>query len=123
MAKLLEGGIAKLVAQGLKKAKMTMDATLIKVTPSTRGGTISAGTNPTEASFAAKGFVPDRRYDFIGGVQVGGNGRVYALLGATIASKQVPVANDKITIDGETFRLEAVQSDAARAVYLCLVRK
>lgn len=123
MAKLLQGGIAKLVAKGLKSAKMTMDATLIKVAPGARGATVSAGTNPTETSFSAKGFAPGRKYDLIDKVQVGGNGRVYALLGATIAGGQRPVANDRITIDGETFRLEAVQTDAARAIYLCLVRK
>lgn len=123
MAKLLEGGIAKLVAKGLKAAKMTMPATLIKVTAGARGATVSAGTQPTETSFAAKGFVPSRTYKLIDGKSVSASDRVFALLGATIAGGQRPVANDKITIDGETHRLEAVETDAARAVYLCLVRK
>lgn len=124
MAKLLEGGIAKLVAKSLKAAKMTMPATLIKVTAGTRApDAVSGGTNPTEASFAAKGFVADRTYRLVDGVSVQANDRVYALLGATIASGQRPVANDRLTIDGETYRLEAVQTDPARAVYICLARK
>lgn len=123
MPKPLEGGIAKLVAKGLKQAKMTMSATLIKVAAGSRGVTVSAGTNPTEASYAAKGFVPRRTYTLVDGMQVGKNDRVIALLGATIASDQVPKASDKVTIDGETLRIEAVETDAARAVYTCLVRR
>lgn len=124
MPKWLEGGIAKQVARGLRKAGMTLPATLIKVTAGTRTpGAISAGTNPTETSHKARGFVPKKTAKKIGGTIVEENDRIVALLGATLASGVVPTSKDKLTIDGETLRVMAVETDAAKAVYTCLCRK
>ena len=124
MAKPLQGGIAKLLAKGMKQAKMTFDATLIKVTAGARTpGALSAGTNPTEASFACKGFVPKRTATKIANTLIEQNDRVVAILGATIAGSQVPTSNDKITIDGETLRIMAVKTDGAKAVYTLLARE
>jgi hypothetical protein len=123
MSKPLQGGIAKLVYKSLKQAKMTISATLIKVTEGARGGTVSAGQTPTEAGFAAKGFVPLKHAQKIGDTVVQQDDRVVCLLGASIAGGQVPTSNDRVTIDGETLRIIDVQTDAAKAVYTIVARR
>ena len=123
MAKPLEGGIAKLVAKGLKQAKMTVAATLIKVTAGTRtGGAVSGGTHPTESSYSARGFVDSTKRDQINGTLVETNDRVVYLVAQSIASGQVPTTKDKITIEGATVRIVAVDRDPAAAGYACLTR-
>ena len=123
MPKLLDGYIAKQVAKGLKAAGMTKPATLIKVTAGTRTpGAISAGTNPTETSFKCRGLVQRATLSKIGGTLVEKGDRVIVLLGATIAGKQVPTSKDKITIEGVTSRIIAVDRDPASAAYTCLTR-
>lgn len=121
---LLDGKIAKQVGGGLKKAGLSLPATLIKVTPGARTSNNQAGgTNPTEASFAARGFVTKTTKDKIGGTLVEKTDRIIALLGSTIASGQVPATNDKITIEGVTTRVFGVDRDPAKAVYICLTRQ
>ncbi len=121
MAKPLEGGIAKLVLRGLKAAKLTKPATLIKVTAGTRTDS-SAGTKPTEASFAALGFVDSTSRVQVGGTLVETNDRVVALIGASIAGSQVPTTKDKVTIEGSTVRIVGVERDPAAAMYTLLTR-
>lgn len=124
MPKWLEGKLAKQVANGLKKAGMTLPATLIKVTDGTRtSGSLGSGLNPTEASFKARGFLPNAKATMIANTLVEAGDRIVALLGKTIASNQHPTTKDKVTIDGETLRIVAVETDAAKAVYTCLCRK
>lgn len=124
MSKPLAGGIAKLVRKGMKQAKMTMTATLIKVTAGTRTpGAVTAGTNATEASFAAQGFLPNVRKSKIGDTLVEQGDRIVALFGKSIASGQVPDTDDKVTIDSVTTRVIDMEVDAAKAVYTLLTRE
>ena len=123
MAKLLEGGIAKQVYKAMKAAKMTLPATLIKVTPGTRTpGAISAGTNPTETSYACRGFVADYTAIEMQNTLIQRGDRKVVLLGASIASAQTPATDDKVTIDGATYRIITVNSDPAKATYTCQAR-
>lgn len=124
MPKLLEGGIAKMVYRGMKAAKMTVPATLIKVTVGTRTpGSLAAGTNPTETSFPAKGFEPQVKAVKIANTLVEEGDRIVAIFGASLTSGVFPTTKDKITIGGETLRIVAVETDAAKAVYTALARK
>jgi len=122
MPKPLEGGIAKQVAKGLKKAKLLKPAILIKVAPGVRGVTISAGTNATETPYSAKGFVADYTAFQVDGTLILAGDRKVALVGALIASKQVPAPNDKVTIEGATYRIIRVTRDPAAAIYACQAR-
>lgn len=97
MPKLLSGFIRKQIAKHL--GKQVLDATLTRPTPGTRtAGAVSAGTNPTSVSYAAKGFVSDYdESDFDGTVIVRGD-RQIVLLGGTIEGGIVPTVNDRVTI-------------------------
>ena len=102
---------------------LLLSATLIKVTPGTRGGSVSAGTNPTTANYAARGFTEDYQESQINGTSIQTGDRKVTLLGASIASSAIPEPNDKITIESYTYRITAVQRDPAGATYACNVRR
>lgn len=121
--KLLSGFIARQLAKGL--GKHVKPATLIKPTNTTRTtGAVSGGLNPTEASYAAKGWVEAYEARFIDGTTVKIDDRRISLLGATISSGQVPTAGDKITIESATYRVIGVPGrDPDSAVYECQGRK
>lgn len=111
--------IAEDVWRGAEEAGIALPATLVKVTPGTRtSGNQSGGTNPTEATFAAAGFVQDfSAYELAQGlVEVGD--RKICLYGASIASGVAPSTNDKVTIGGSTYRIRTVKTDPANAVYV-----
>jgi hypothetical protein len=122
---LLDGFIAKAVGNALVKAKMTKPATLTKVTAGIRmPGALTAGTNPTEQSFAAQGLVADLQTLKIDGTLIEGVDRAIRLFGSTIASGAVPVPGDRIMIEGTTSIIvdKGVTRDAASASYLCQCR-
>lgn len=98
-------------------------ATLIKVTQGTRtGGSLTAGMNPTTASYAARGILSDYEDRQINGTLIVQGDKQVLLLGSTIASSQIPVAGDKVTIEGRTYNIIKVTRDPAAATYLCQVR-
>jgi len=114
--------IAGIVGTAIVDAGMTRDAVLIKVTPGTRmPGAISAGTNPTTATFAAQGLVQDHRALMASGTLLAGVDRVIRLFASTIEGGAVPAPSDRITIEGSTSAIVAdgVSRDAASATYLC----
>ncbi len=122
MPKLLSGYIAKQVGKYL--GKHVLPATLTKVSPGSRtAGSTTAGTNPTSADYACRGFVSDYDASEINGTTVQDNDRKVTLLGATIASGQVPKTSDKVTISDKagapmvTYRIRRVQSDPDGATY------
>ena len=122
MANPLKGGIAKQVYKAMKKAKMTLPATLIKVTPGTRTPTnLSGGTNPTETSYTARGFI-DYEDDDIDGTIVQRGDRIVSLFGASMTSGIFPANGDKVTMDGATYRIIHVRRDPAAALYECQAR-
>ena len=121
---LLKGGIAKLALKGMKSAKMLLPATLTKVTPGTRTpGTYSAGTNPTTATYSALGLLVDYQASEIKDTLIQQGDRKVLLMGASIQGGQVPGPDDRITIDGLTFRIIDVDRDPASATYICQSRK
>ena len=122
---LLDGKIAKQVAKAIKAAKLDKPATLIKVTNGAHtSGALSAGMNPTEASYSCRGWVESYSSYAIANSLASAQDRKVSLLGASLPSGIVPADTDKITIEGVTYRiLQITGRDPAGAVYECQARK
>jgi hypothetical protein len=101
-----------------------LDATLITVTPGARTvGNLTAGTNPTEASTACKGFITSQGLRNKVGTLVEDGIKTIVLIGDTISDGTVvPEVGDKVTIEGATYRVEAVDRDPAAAAYTLATR-
>lgn len=99
-------------------------ATLTVVTPGTRTvGDLAAGTNPTETTYACRGFVQKVETVRDAGGLVETTIRTVCLLGRSISSGGVvPKAGDKVTIESVEGRIVGVPDrDPAKAVYVCRV--
>lgn len=123
MPKLLSGYIAKQLGKHL--GKQVKPATLIKVTNTARTpGNASGGLNPTEASYSARGWVEEYVGDQVESTTARREARAVALLGATIAGGQVPVKDDKVTIESVTYRITKIRErDPDAAVWVVEVVK
>ena len=123
MAKRIFGmDIAKMVRDGLNQAGGVLDITLIKVTDGNRStGSLTAGTNPTEAPYPCEGFdstEAKREAGLLSSKTV----RSISIVGASLPAGVVPAPNDLIQIDGDELRIDQpVGTDPARAVYECEV--
>lgn len=128
MPKLISGYIRGQIAKHL--GPHVLDATLVKVAGGTRtAGNQSGGTNPTETSHAAKGWVKGYEARQIDGTLVRSDDRMIALLGGTIDGDAVPEVGDKVTIEGDTYRIvggregRGVTRDPDGAKYVCHGRR
>lgn len=127
---LLDGDIASIVSDALVGAGMSMDATLIKITPGPRTiGAISGGTNPMTASYQVQAIPASTEPFRIAGTLISGVDRVIKIYGATLPTGVAPKPGDRIAIDGSTSTIvgdsggqRAVVVDAAKAVYTCQCR-
>lgn len=118
--------IPKLLAQHLGKRSDLgfRDMTLTKFTPGTRTpGAVSAGTNPTSADYACRGFEEQYAASRIDGTIVQVDDRKISILGASIASSAVPAVGDKITSAGVAYRVISVGRDPVGAIYECQCRR
>lgn len=102
---------------------------LVKVTPGTRGATLTAGTNPTEASYPCKVWVAKYSTGEMAGTSIRYGDDKVSILGGTLPAGVVPAPNDKITFDGVTYRIlgegeggMGVSADTDRAVFRCHCR-
>lgn len=115
--------ITRLVGSQLKKAGMTIPATLVVVTPGTRtAAQLTAGTNPTETSVTCRALVITWKRQLLGATLVQQGDRVVMLFGAFLGTA-VPKTGDKITCEGVTSRIIDIDRDPASATYSCLTRK
>ena len=96
------------------------DAILIVVTPGTRTGNLTGGTNPTEVSNTCKGFIDQQDRKSIKGTLVEDGDVIIQLIGDSISA--VPKAQDKITIESATYRIKNLDRDPAAAMYTCLCK-
>lgn len=102
-------------------------ATLVKVSVGTRTpGAISAGTNPIETSYPARGWVQAFQQSDINGTDVRESDRQIVILSRSLPAGVQPTANDKATIvdlDGvaKTFRLNGpvAASGPQGACFIC----
>lgn len=116
--------IAGIVNQSIAAAGGVLAATLIKVFPGTRTpGSLALGTNATTASYAARGFFTTLEQQFIDGDLVKRTDRAVVLLGASIPGRVVPVAGDRVRMEGRAWQVIAVlDRDPAAATYTLAVR-
>ncbi len=120
MPKLFGVDIAGIVHGAMSSG--LLPATLHHVIPGTRGVDLTAGTNPTETTHAARGFIDD--YDdkqFVGDLIIVGDRRVL-LIGNSISPAVVPQPGDGVTIEGVRYKVIRVQRDPAAATYTMQVR-
>lgn len=108
-------------AQSLLGGELIVSAaTLIKVSPGTRGATVSAGTNPTTVSHACEGIVQAFDAGLIDGTLVRREDRRISLLIETLPVGVEPKPNDKVTISGATYiLLDGIERDPASFMFTC----
>jgi len=103
---------------------LAQDMTLTVVTPGTATpGSYTSGTNPTTASKTARGYVTDYATTEIDGTVVKQGDRLVVLFAASIQDATVPKPADWITVSSTKYRILAVTSDPANAIYRCQARK
>jgi hypothetical protein len=116
------------IAKEIHKAvtpRLTVDATLTKVTQGTRTvGQLTGGTNPTSVSYSCKGFVDQQAFsDRPDAPLVNYRARVAVLIGLSIENGTViPAQGDQLTIEGATYNIASVARDPAKATYTCELR-
>lgn len=112
---------AKLVRRAVKAAGLTLPATLVKVTPGTRTpGNIGGGRNPTTTSYSCDGLVADYSAIDLANTLIQASDRKIVLFGASLSV--VPAIDDKVTIDGNTYRVIAVTRDPLKVIYTLQAR-
>lgn len=97
-------------------------ATFIKVTPGTRTGNNTGGTNPTETNSTCKGFIDTQGKVSVDGTLVEDGDVVIVLIGDSISPAAVPESEDKVTIESVTYRIKVVDRDPAAATYTMICR-
>ena len=121
MPDIFGADIAGKILAGL--GPMVFDYTFVKVIEGTRNpADPTAGTNPTTANHAVKGFMATYRDHQIDGTVIQRGDRKGSLLGASFPAGVVPEPNDKVTAEGQTWYIINVQRDPAGAVYACQLR-
>lgn len=93
---------------------------LTSIVAGTRTGNLTGGTNPTETSHTCKGFIDSQNRKSIGGTLVEDGDIVVVLIGDSISPAVVPKGQDKITIEGSTYRIKGLDRDPAAATYTCV---
>lgn len=120
MTKLFGLNIAKIVNDSITSAGGVLSGTLAKQTPGTRTpGSLTSGTNPSEATYAFKGFVETQARRRTGS-EVESGFAVVTILGASVESSAVPEVNDVVSFDGDATEwtlLKLLSRDPAAAVY------
>jgi hypothetical protein len=116
--KLLSGTIARRLGQ--KLGPHVKPATLIKLTPTARTpGSPSAGLNPTQAEYAARGWIEEWEDGYVESSTTRKKARKVALLGGTIAGGKTPTPNDKVRIEGVTYTVTGIaERDPDAAVWV-----
>lgn len=114
--------IAKLVADNIGPGVLA--AELLSYAPTTRSADPTAGRQPTETVVACKGFIDSKGKENIGGTLVEDGDVVIVLLGDTINGGQLaPKVNDRVRIEGKTYRVRGLDRDPAAATYSLLCPK
>lgn len=114
----IAGEIHKALSPGLYDAVLTRRTAGARTTSNLAGG-----TNPTETTFTARGFVDTYEESEIDGEIIKRGDRIVVLIGDSISGGAVPQANDTVAIEGGTYRVVAVDRDPAKATYECQARR
>lgn len=122
--------IQKQVAVGLKRARLLVPVTLVKVATGARDplAPASGGLPVTTTSYATQGIVASYTDTEIDGTLIRRGDRAVRLFGYFLQKPGgiVPVPGDRIEAEGNTYTIVApggVTRDAAIACYVCQCRK
>lgn len=106
------------------------DVTLIRIVPGTRTvGAQSNGTNPTSTSYPCKGFQKGFKDGQLSSTLIKVNDRSIRIVGGTLPDGVIPEPGDKVTIDGDTYRIIGgddglgVSFDPDKAMFRCHGRR
>ena len=115
--KLFGVDLAKIVNKEIAGAGGVLSGTLTKATAGARTpGNLTGGTNPTDATYAFKGFVETAGKRRPGSTSASSTSTV-SILGDSITV--VPEVNDEANIDGIDWTLlELMKRDPAKALYV-----
>lgn len=107
------------IAGKINKAlgNLVFDLTLHKQAAGTRTA-LTGGTNPVDTDHSGKGFVSDYRDTQVDGTIVQRGDRKTIILGASLPTGVVPVAGDRVTIEGVERTIINVERDPAGATYV-----
>lgn len=120
--------IGQIVADALGSAQQSVDigyqdATLTKKTNGTRtSGQLTAGTNPTTATYTCKAIPASRNKKLSDATLTKVGDESILIFRATLDSSVAPEPNDTITLGGSTYVITNTTLDPARAVYICSTR-
>ena len=117
----VSGIINKEIGQGVLR-ETEHNAVLIKAASGTRTGNLTGGTNPVDTSYSCKGFIDTQNRKSVGGTLIQDGDIVIILIGDSIENGAVPVGEDKVTIEGGTYRIKMIDRDPAAATYTLLCR-
>jgi hypothetical protein len=121
MPKLFGIDIAGIVNQSMGTG--LLPCTLIKVVDQVRDpNNMTAGTTPIYNNYSARGFIEDYKDYQVNGTTVRTGDRMVSILGASISGSKIPEADDKVTIEGDTYNIVRVMRDPAGAMYSCQAR-
>lgn len=118
----ISGIVNKEIGGKVLTDKPSHDAILISIVAGTRTGNLTGGTQPTETSHTCTGFIDSQNRESVGGTLIEDGDIVIGLIGDSIADAAVPKGEDKITIEGSTYRIKGIDRDPAAAMYTCLSR-
>ena len=115
--------IAAIVNNAITSAGGVLDITLIVVRAGTRdSGDITGGVQPVDTPVAAKGFLENKTDVRIGETIITQGGQFVSILGNSIATGVEPKTNDKVTVEGTTYRIvEVTERDPAGALFVCRI--
>ena len=99
-----------------------LPATLIIRTPGTRTGNLTGGTNPTEASYTCEGFIDSQNRRSVNGTLVEDGNIIVVIIGDSLEAAVDPKTEDKVTIEGSTYWIRAIDRDPAKATYTLLCK-
>jgi len=123
VTKLFGLDIDKLVFDGVKSAGGLPSVTFTKVVQGARtAGASLSGPTETTTTHTGQGFFESLRKTTFDETVVEKGDKVVAILGASITPTAEPAPDDEVTIEGETLRIVAVETDPAKALWLCLSR-
>jgi hypothetical protein len=117
--KILGTNIAGILSRSL--GPISLSGTLLSVTAGTRNSAdLGAGHQPTYTSYPCKGFTDRLDKGVFPDTIIQRSTRAILILGDTVAV--VPKVADKITFEGTTGLVVAVERDPDAATYLCAVK-
>lgn len=116
--------IAKIVHDNMSAGLLV--ATLTKVAPTTRTvGQLAGGRNPSTTDYACRGFIDKKDRRNQDGQLVHDGSVTILLIGNSISGGSVsPDIGDRVTIEGATYTIEALDRDPAGATFTlqCTIR-